>query len=150
MLVLQFCNTIQANILSTLNVPSTCTITDVTPGSVKVANTVAFTGSDLEAATAAQKSLASKLETTEGITSVYGSGYGTVTVSSIKQDSVSNPSELLTLLCSCLILVKCFLSFVTRSPLPVCAADKTSGAASVGMAWTVGVALMISALVMTV
>ena len=149
--MLQFCTTVQANILSTLNALSSCTVTDVTPGSVNVANTVAFTGSDSAAAEAAQKQLAAQLATPAGITSVYGTGYGTVTVSKIQQDSVSNPSEFSKLSSILSALQTDFLvtALSLCSDACFCAAD-TSGAAAVGMAWTVGVALMISALVLTI
>ena len=87
---LQFINTLQANILANLGVVSNVTINSVTKGSVLIDNTVAFTGADQSAAANAQAQLASLLATPSGISSVYGSGYGTVTVASISQENTAS------------------------------------------------------------
>lgn len=114
-----FCSTIQANILATYKVVSNCTINKVTSGSIFVDNTVSFTGADATAASTAQKALAQALTTDNGVATVFGPAYGKVTVSDISQPAVTNPTA------------------------------TKSGAAAVGMAWTVGVALTITVLAMT-
>ena len=50
----QFVNTMEANILDILRVVANVTINNVTPGSIKVDNSVAFTGADAAAAATAQ------------------------------------------------------------------------------------------------
>lgn len=89
---LQFINTLQANILANLGVVSNVTVNSVTKGSVLVDNTVAFTGTDQSAAATAQTKLASLLGSPTGISSVYGTGYGTVTVASITPENTASKS----------------------------------------------------------
>ena len=55
---MQFVNTTEANILDILRVVANVTINNVTPGSIKVDNSVAFTGADAAAAATAQTQFA--------------------------------------------------------------------------------------------
>ena len=89
--VLQYCDTIEANILTSYGVVSSCIVGAVTPGSVVVPTTVAFNGENLDAATAAQAKFFSALKSSDN--SVFGSSYGTVSVdaSSIKSGTTANP-----------------------------------------------------------
>ena len=90
-LPLQFVTTLEANILSLLDVLTNVTIDTVTQGSVNVEDTISFTGSDSSAATSAQEALYTAL--TSGDTSIFGSSFGTVTVSSVASTNSSNPSK---------------------------------------------------------
>lgn len=90
--MLQYSNAIQANILSIYKVVSNCTIGKLSPGSVAVPTTVAFSGADSSSATSAQTALTTALKS--GDTSVFGSDYGTVTVaaSSVTAGTTPNPA----------------------------------------------------------
>lgn len=68
---------------------SNCTVTKVTAGSVSADNTIAFTGSDSAAASAAQTSLLASLKASDA--SIYGTTYGAVTVSNAASGTASNP-----------------------------------------------------------
>lgn len=91
--VLQFCNALEANILRSLNAVCNCTVTRVTPGSVNVENTITFPGADGAAAKSAQGDLVTLLKSDDGITSVFGSAYGQVSVRGVEAVDASNPSE---------------------------------------------------------
>ena len=93
--VLQFCNALQANILKTLQVVCNCTVTRVTPGSINVENTISFSGGNGAAAKAAQSDLVTLLKSDAGIISVFGTTYGTVSVSGVEAVEASNSSKLL-------------------------------------------------------
>ena len=90
---LQFASTLEANILANLNVLSNVTATKVTGGSINVYNTVAFTGADANGATAGQAAYANLMKTPTGISSIYGTTYGTVTVSNVTQTTGPSPGE---------------------------------------------------------
>lgn len=91
----QFINTLEANIFTTLSVVANVTINNVTPGSIKVDNSVAFTGGDATAASAAQAKFASLLESQDAndLASVYGTSFGIVSVSGITKTNSTNPSK---------------------------------------------------------
>ena len=65
----------------------------MTPGSINVENTVAFPGGDGAAAKAAQGDLVTLLKSDDGITSVFGTAYGQVSVRGVEAVDASNPSE---------------------------------------------------------
>ena len=90
---MQFINTLQANIFANLRVVSNVTINSVVKGSVVVDNTIALTGADSSAAVAAQTQLVALLQSRDGVSSVYGSDYGTVTVASVQTVSAPNNSK---------------------------------------------------------
>lgn len=71
---------------------SNCTITNVVLGSVKVSNTLAFTGSDSTAAEAARASVATALTSGTGNANYFGDSFGTVTVSDVKATTTTNPT----------------------------------------------------------
>lgn len=85
----------EANIMAKLNTVSNVTITKVSPGSINVANSVAFTGADSNVAKANQDAFASLLGSTDGVTSIYGTTFGAVTVSQVTQTTSPNPSKFL-------------------------------------------------------
>ena len=89
---LQFETTLEINIEATVNTPVNVTITNVVAGSVKVTNTVAFTGSNSAAALAGQSALAT-LRKSGDVSSVFGSTFGSVTVSGVTLGTASNPSK---------------------------------------------------------
>ena len=86
---------LQANIFAELHVLSNVTITKVTPGSINVANSVAFTGRDSDSAAAGSAAYANLMTSDDGIMAIYGTTFGTVTVSDIKLTNTTNPSEFL-------------------------------------------------------
>ena len=90
--MLQFVNTLEANILTTIHAVTNVTITQVTTGSVIVANTVAFTGASNGAALAGQNALTSLLESSD-VSSIFGTSFGTVTVSNVTKANSTNPSR---------------------------------------------------------
>ncbi|KAL3142472.1 hypothetical protein ABBQ38_002800 [Trebouxia sp. C0009 RCD-2024] len=120
----RFISTMEANIMAKLNTVSNVTITKVSPGSINVANSVAFTGADSNVAKANQDAFASLLGSTDGVTSIYGTTFGAVTVSQVTQTTSPNPS-------------------VCLNELSISAVH--SGAATFGMAWTLGVSLAVAA-----
>ena len=89
-LLLQFCSTLEANILRVQGVVTNCTITSVVLGSVKVSNTLAFTGSDAAAAEAARNSVATALASTN-TADYFGTSFGTVSVSDVASTNSANP-----------------------------------------------------------
>ncbi|KAL3152354.1 hypothetical protein ABBQ32_001416 [Trebouxia sp. C0010 RCD-2024] len=92
----RFIYTLEANIMAKLNTVTNVTITKVSPGSINVANSVAFTGADSDMAKANQGAFASLLGSTGGVSSIYGTTFGAVTVSQVKQTTSPNPSDRLT------------------------------------------------------
>lgn len=93
--MLQFVTTLTNNIEALSGSPVQVTITGISPGSVKIASTVAFLNGDASSASTYQTAL------TQGDTaSLFGTSFGSVAVdaSSIKAVTVSNPSKL------CLVL----------------------------------------------
>ena len=106
---MQYCNAIEANIQAEFGAVSSCSVGTIKAGSVVVPTTIALTGSDSSAATTVQGKLVTALKSSD--TSLFGSGYGTVTVdaSSVTPGTVSNPEG---------ILPKCLLLHLT-SPAPL-------------------------------
>lgn len=96
---MQFVDTLEANIFASLKTVANVTITKVTLGSVNVENSVAFTASNGDAATAGQAAFAKLLASPDGVGSVYGTTFGNVAVSNVQQANATNPSEFL-LLCN--------------------------------------------------
>lgn len=92
MSLLQFVYTLEANILKTLNAVCNVSITSVVASSISVTNLYAFTGSDSAAAAAAQASLANVLKS-GSVSSLFGSGFGTVTVSGVATSNATNPGK---------------------------------------------------------
>ena len=90
MSLLQFCRTLEANILRVQGVVANCSITNIVLGSVKVSNTLAFTGSDATAAEAARDSVATALASTNSA-DYFGTSFGTVSVSDIASTTSANP-----------------------------------------------------------
>lgn len=91
----QFVNTMEANIFATLSVVANMTINNVTPGSIQVDNSVAFTGADAAAATTAQRQFALLVDpkNANSLSSIYGTSFGTVTVSGVTLTNSTNPSK---------------------------------------------------------
>ena len=91
----QFVSTMEANILATLSVVANVTINNVTPGSIKVDNSVAFTGADAAAAATAQRQFALLVDpkNADSLSSIYGTSFGTVTVSGVTLTNSTNPSK---------------------------------------------------------
>ena len=89
---MQFCTTLEANILIVQGVVTNCTITNVVLGSVKVSNTLAFTGSDSTAAEAARASVATALSSSNGAADYFGTSFGDVTVSDVQSTTTTNPT----------------------------------------------------------
>lgn len=89
--LLQFCSVLAANILKAQGVVANCTVTNVVLGSVKVSNTLAFTGSDTAAAEAARDSVATALSSTDS-TDYFGTTFGDVSVSDIATVTTANPT----------------------------------------------------------
>lgn len=93
MVHLQFANTIEANILLATGQVANATITRVETGSIGVWNTIAFTGGDSAAATAARDSVFSALSSSTNLANYFGSSFGDVTVSSVQSTNSSDPSK---------------------------------------------------------
>lgn len=89
--LLQFCAVLEANILKTQGVVANCTITSVVLGSVKVSNTLAFTGSDSTAAEAARNSVATALSSSNSA-DYFGTTFGQVSVSDVATVTTANPT----------------------------------------------------------
>ncbi|KAL3140790.1 hypothetical protein ABBQ32_005335 [Trebouxia sp. C0010 RCD-2024] len=83
----------EANIMAKLHTVTNVTITKVSPGSINVANSVAFTEADNNMAKANQDAFASLLGSADGVKSIYGTTFGAVTVSNVMQTTSPNPSE---------------------------------------------------------
>jgi small-conductance mechanosensitive channel len=92
-LCLQFVNTLETNILTSIGSVVNVTITNVVLGSISVSNTIAFTAADSIAAAAGQTALAQALSS--GDVSLFGTTFGPVTVSDVKQANATNPGEFL-------------------------------------------------------
>lgn len=91
-LCLQFVNTLETNILTSIGSLVNVTITNVVLGSISVSNTIAFTDADSLAAAAGQTALAQALSS--GDVSLFGTTFGAVTVSNVKQANATNPGKL--------------------------------------------------------
>lgn len=65
-------------------------------GSVKVSNTLAFTGSDTAAAEAARDSVATALSSSDSTADYFGNTFGEVSVSDLKTVTTSNPTGMST------------------------------------------------------
>ena len=91
---LQFVTTLEANIYAKIDALVNVTITNIAPGSIKVTNSVAFTSSNNAAALAGQSALASVLNSGD-VSGIFGTSFGSVTVSSVALGPASNPSECL-------------------------------------------------------
>ena len=89
---LQFIATLESNIFKLLNALANVTIDSVVASSVKVGDTIAFTGSDSDAAAGARDALVTALNS--GDTSVFGTSFGSVAVSGVSATNSSNPSKL--------------------------------------------------------
>lgn len=94
---MQFCATLEDNILRVQKVVANCTITNVVLGSVKVSNTLAFTGSDSAAAETARGEVATALARSDGSGSAnyFGTSFGSVTVSDVKSTTTTNPQGMI-------------------------------------------------------
>ncbi len=88
---LHFVKTLETNTSAEVDVVANVTITKVVLGSVVVTNTVALTGAHSASAVAARNALATVLQSGD-VTAIYGSSFGTVTVSGISSTTTSNPS----------------------------------------------------------
>lgn len=88
---LQFCAVLEANILKVQGVVANCTITSVVLGSIRVSNTLAFTGSDPAAAEAARNSVATALSSS-GTADYFGDSFGEVSVSNVATVTTYNPT----------------------------------------------------------
>ena len=160
---LQFINTLQANILLATGQVANATITKIETGSVKVSNTIAFTGNDTTAATAARDTVFSALSSTSSsdLTKIFGTSFGAVTVSSPQSTVSNNPSKRCLVAhrhCDCLItslldLQRSLLCMSMDQPKldKLCGVAASSGVAAVGLSM-VGVfgslaALLFSSLV---
>lgn len=89
---LHFVETLQANTFAEGGIVANVTITMVVLGSVVVTNIVALTGAHSASAVAARNALATVLQSGD-VTAIYGSSFGTVTVSGISSTTTSNPSQ---------------------------------------------------------
>ncbi len=69
------------------------TINNVVLGSISVSNTIAFTAADSIVAAAGQTALAQALSS--GDVSLFGTTFGPVTVSDVKQANATNPGKLM-------------------------------------------------------
>ncbi|KAL0052346.1 hypothetical protein WJX82_000658 [Trebouxia sp. C0006] len=87
----RFVNTLETNILTSIGSLVNVTITNVVLGSISVSNTIAFTDADSLAAAAGQTALAQALSS--GDVSLFGTTFGSVTVSNVKQANATNPGE---------------------------------------------------------
>ena len=82
---------LEANILKVQGVVANCTVTNVVLGSIKVSNTLAFTGSDTAAAEAARNSVATALSSS-GTADYFGDSFGDVSISDVKTVTTLNPA----------------------------------------------------------
>ena len=85
-------STLEANIFAKINALVNVTITNVVAGSVQVTNSVAFTGANSAAALAGQSALAAVLNSGD-VSDIFGTTFGSVTVSGVALGTASNPSE---------------------------------------------------------
>jgi len=70
----------------------TVIITGIVSGSVQVSSSIVFTGADSTAAVAGSSAVAAVL-TSGDVSSIFGSNFGAVAVSSVAQANATNPSE---------------------------------------------------------
>ncbi|DBB16733.1 hypothetical protein WJX82_001283 [Trebouxia sp. C0006] len=84
----RFITTLEANILKLLDVLANVTIDSVVASSVSVTDTISFTGADSTAATEARDALVTAL--TSGDSSIFGTSFGSVTVSSVLSTNSTN------------------------------------------------------------
>ena len=83
----------EANIMAKLNTVANVTITKMSPGSINVANSIALTEADNNMAKANQDAFARLLGSPDGVSSIYGTTFGAVTVSNVTKTTSPNPSE---------------------------------------------------------
>ena len=86
--LMQFVTTLEASILKLLDVLANVTVDSVVAGSVTVDDTISFSGADSTAATEARDALVTALSS--GDTSIFGTTFGTVTVSSVSSTNSTN------------------------------------------------------------
>lgn len=67
-------------------------ITQIVPGSVKVSSSIVFTGADSTAALAGASAVAAVLAS-GSVSTIVGTSFGTVAVSSVTQGNATNPSK---------------------------------------------------------
>ncbi|DBA99980.1 TPA: hypothetical protein ACH3X1_013851 [Trebouxia sp. C0004] len=84
----RFITALEANILQMLDVLANVTIDSVVASSVSVTDTISFTGADSTAAAEARDALVTAL--TSGDTSIFGTSFGSVTVSSVSSTNSTN------------------------------------------------------------
>lgn len=89
---MQFVDTLETNIFLKINALVNVTITNVVAGSVQVTNSVAFTGANTAEALAGQSALAAVLNSGD-VADIFGTSFGSVTVSSVTLGTASNPSK---------------------------------------------------------
>lgn len=105
----------EATILAKLRAVTNVTITRVSPGSINVASSVAFTEADSDMATANQDAFATLLGSADGAVSVYGSTFGAVSVSGVTKASAPNPGNYSLQPACSLIYIAATLAFVQLS-----------------------------------
>lgn len=104
---------LEANIFSKINALVNVTITKVVAGSISVTNSAAFTSSDSAAALAGQSALADVLSSGD-VSSIFGTTFGSVTVSGVTEGNVTNPSTCAHTQCIALLVIchmACMLAF---------------------------------------
>lgn len=89
---MQFVDTLEANIYAKINALVNVTITNVVAGSIQVTNSVAFTSGNAAAALAGQSALAAVL-TSGDVSDIFGTSFGSVTVTGVALGTATNPSE---------------------------------------------------------
>ncbi len=100
------------------------TINKVVLGSVSVSNSVAFTDADSADALAGQSALASVLQSGD-VSSIFGTTFGTVTVSNVAQGNATNPSKFsIQLSRHCFLIVFAVPILVSEHVLCCCSSGK--------------------------
>ena len=84
----------EATIFAKLRAISNVTITKVSPGSISVANSVAFTEADNDMAETNQGAFATLLGSPDGAVAVYGTTFRAVSVSNVTKATAPNPGKL--------------------------------------------------------
>ena len=84
--------TLEANIFAKINALVNVTITSGAAGSIQVTNSVAFTSANSAAALAGQSALAAVLNSGD-VSGIFGTSFGSVTVTGVALGTASNPSE---------------------------------------------------------
>lgn len=91
--ILQFIDTLEANILSAIGAVTNVTINSIKPGSIVVSNTIAFTEADSAAASQAQIAVLDALNSQDGVNALFGDSFGNVEVSNVAKATATNPSK---------------------------------------------------------